>query len=192
MNKPFLAAVVLALGLGAAGTRAAERAPRGDWATLSAVAAAPAAAPAALPTTGPVTSLPPLPMMAPPANAEPVPAPSGAGPAPEGGPTTGSAPVPQGGHGPVPGPGHLSPVPGCGAACGTCCHGPGSCLEHLWAWATFRGNRTACCSGGCGGCCRHCHSCDGYHCFPPLYLFFLHPCVEGSGASCADCGHAGH
>src|SRR5947209_847298 len=84
MDKPFLAAVVLALGLGAAGTRAAERAPRGDWATLSAVAAAPAAAPAALPTTGPVTSLPPLPMMAPPANAEPVPAPS-AGPAPEGG-----------------------------------------------------------------------------------------------------------
>ena len=191
MNKPFLAAVVLALGLGAAGTRAAERAPRGDWATLSAVAAAPAAAPAALPTTGPVTSLPPLPMMAPPANAEPVPAPS-AGPAPEGGPATGPAPVPQGEHGPVPGPGHLSPVPGCGAACGTCCHGPGSCLEHLWAWATFRGNRTACCSGGCGGCCRHCHSCDGYHCFPPLYLFFLHPCVEGSGASCADCGHAGH
>jgi hypothetical protein len=86
------------------------------------------------------------------------------------------------------------PAAGCG--CGSGSHG--SCVQRFCDWLTYqplqRGCDQPCSACGCKGCC-------GYHCFPPLYLFFLHPCADngtppptyppscGCGHGCAG-GHA--
>jgi hypothetical protein len=90
-----------------------------------------------------------------------------------------------------PAPGGCSTCGGCGAAG---CHG--GCLHKLCAWVSYQPlmhgvNCESCGPCGVGSCCR-------YHCFPPPYMYFVHPgCVDGACAppacqsGCASCG-SGH
>jgi hypothetical protein len=87
-----------------------------------------------------------------------------------------------------------SPIP-CGCAgCGRAGHPHhfSACLHRLIEWATYcplkRGvNCESCTNNDSGGCCR-------YHCYPPLYLFFMDYCVEGHVPSphCGCGGCCGH
>jgi hypothetical protein len=90
--------------------------------------------------------------------------------------------------------------PGC--PCGPCCNAPAAphqkfeCIHRLIDWWTYcplkKGvNCNPCGHDGHGDCCC-------YHCFPPLYLFLIQPCVEGNppsmpcwGCSCCGGGQAG-
>jgi hypothetical protein len=97
-----------------------------------------------------------------------------------------------------------------GPGCGGCnaCRPQTSCWQRLCEWACYRPLPCYCSAcddsghvhclfhhgcngcGGCGGCC--------YHCFPPLYLWFLHPCHEGAAHTlpckqgCASCANGHH
>ena len=77
-----------------------------------------------------------------------------------------------------------APVPAstCPSAC---CQGLGEypCLAKAKGWICFVPLRTCPCE------CKHCSSCH-----PPLYVYFLRPCVEGPGNyhytnNCASCVH---
>jgi hypothetical protein len=90
-----------------------------------------------------------------------------------------------------PAPVHAGPpdTPGC-ADCGhgEAAHQHFACIHRLIDWATYcplkKGvNCDPCGYNGHGDCCC-------YHCFPPLYLFFLQPCVDGHVPS-PPC-HGGH
>jgi hypothetical protein len=78
----------------------------------------------------------------------------------------------------------LPPVqtePSCGTCCG--CAKAHPCLARAKEWLCFVPLRTCPCE------CEHPSSC-----FPPLYLYFLRPCVEGGGCyhypdKCSACVH---